>query len=540
MKSNKTIYLVASGDLRPSANVECWPEQAAMEAKVAKVVKQMGYTLKRAHPVKKDEGHGFIASQREGMDVFKKIDPKAPVIVAESVWQYTHHVLPGLTTHKGPILTLANWSGTWPGLVGMLNLNASLTKAQVPYSTLWSENFDDDFFLKHFETWLKTGKVVHKTQHVKPLAKAKVPASAKSAAKKLADQWRKDKIIMGIFDEGCMGMHNAIIPEELLFPISVFKERLSQSALLYQMSQVPEAEAKAVYQWLVDKGFTFHLGKDDKTELTFEQVLEQCRMYVAAVRMGDFFGCDAVGIQYQQGLKDSCAASDLVEGLLNNSDRPPVKNAKGQIIKKGQPFTHFNEVDECAGLDGIMTQRVHALLKQPTENTLHDIRWGDKDASGTVKDYVWVFLISGAAPAAHHINGYKGSHGYRQSPMYFPKGGATLMGVAKPGEIVWSRVYIENGELCMDLGRGGVPKLPDEEVKRRLDLCTPVWPIMNAITYGVSRDQLMGRHKANHIQVAYAKDAAAADQCLYTKAALARELGMKVFLCGTRKDGKAF
>ena len=58
-----------------------------------------------------------------GIEVFRHLDPNAPVIVAESVWQYTHHVLPGLTTHRGPILTVANWSGTWPGLVGMLNIN---------------------------------------------------------------------------------------------------------------------------------------------------------------------------------------------------------------------------------------------------------------------------------------------------------------------------------------------------------------------------------------------------------------------------------
>ena len=74
--------------------------------------------------------------------------PDAPLVVVEAVWQYSHHLLHGLYTHRGPILTVANWSGQWPGLVGMLNLNASLTKAGVAYSTLWSEDFTDEFFLE--------------------------------------------------------------------------------------------------------------------------------------------------------------------------------------------------------------------------------------------------------------------------------------------------------------------------------------------------------------------------------------------------------
>jgi hypothetical protein len=32
--------------------------------------------------------------------------------------------------------------------------------------------------------------------------------------------------------------------------------------------------------------------------------------------MADEYGCDAIGIQYQQGLRDMTPASDLVEGLL--------------------------------------------------------------------------------------------------------------------------------------------------------------------------------------------------------------------------------
>ncbi len=70
---------------------------------------------------------------------------------------------------------------------------------------------------------------------------------------------------------------------------------------------------------------------------------------------------------------------------------------------------HFNEVDECAGLDALFTNRVHRSLGQPAETTLHDLRWGDADRSGTTKEYVWVFEISGAAPPAHHIGGWAGT-----------------------------------------------------------------------------------------------------------------------------------
>ena len=511
-----------------------------MERALTIAVAELGWKVTRAHPYKEKVKHGFIDSQREGMDIFAQIEPEAPLIVAEAVWQYSHHVLAGLITHRGPILTVANWSGQWPGLVGMLNLNGSLTKAGVKYSTLWSETFTDEYFLNGLTSWLKTGCVKHKTEHVKPLAKAAVPAKAKAVAKKIADDLRRRKSIMGIFDEGCMGMFNAIIPDELLFPTGVYKERLSQAALYYGATQVPDAEARTIYDWLRMKGMTFHLGTDEATELTEAQVLWQCKTYVAALRIADDFGCESIGIQYQQGLKDLLPASDLIEGILNNSDRPPVSNAAGKIIRDGQPLTHFNEVDECAGLDGLLTNRVHTALGQPPENTLHDIRWGDRDRSGTTGDYVWVFLISGSAPPAHHIDGYAGTDSLRQPPMYFRLGGGTVRGIAKPGEIVWSRIFIEGGKLKMDLGRAEVIALPRAETERRWKETTVQWPIMHAVTYGVSRDQMMARHKANHIHVAYANSANDADLALYAKAALAAELGLDVSVCGTKRDGAAF
>jgi len=539
MPTEKTVLLVANGDLRLSANQNCWAKQDEMEKELGRVLKTLGAKLKRAHAYKPAEKHGFISSQREGMDVFAKIDRKAPLIVAEAVWQYSHHLLHGLISHEGPILTVANWSGTWPGLVGMLNLNGSLTKAGVKYSTLWSEDFSGDkAFQKKLRDWLETGEAKHPTGHVKKYAGRQATARLKKIADKIAADLDKKKAIMGVFDEFCMGMYNAAIPDELLFPTGVFKEQLSQSALYAEMRTVTKKEAEEVFAFIEKKGFNFHFGKNGKTDLTKAQVLEQCKMYIAACRIGDRFGCDVLGIQYQQGLKDLCPASDLVEGMLNSTDRPPVANAGGRPIKPGEPYPHFNEVDECCGLDALLTNRVHRALKQPVETTLHDLRWGDWDRSGTTDEYVWVFLISGSAPVEHHLGGWKGSHGYRQPAMYFPLGGSTLHGVAKPGEIVWSRVFIEDGKLKMDLGRARVIELPEEETRRRLEATTPQWPIMHAVTYGVSRDQMMARHKANHINVAYAESAKQADNCLYAKAELARKLGMEVALCGTDAAGK--
>ena len=536
----KCVYLVANGDLRQTANEKCWPAQAAMEKQLAEVVASFGYKLVRAHPFKKDLNHGFISSQKEGMAVFAGIDPTAPLIVAECVWQDSHHLLPGLISHRGPLLNVANWSGTWPGLVGMLNLNGSLTKAGVKYSTLWSENFDDTLFLGGLQSWLKTGVVKHKVSHVKSLAKATVPAKARAVAKKIAEDLRVNKSIMGVFDEGCMGMYNAIIPDELLFPLGVYKERLSQSALYYATTQISDAEALEVFNWYKQKGLKFHFGKDEASELTERQVLLQCKMYIAAVRISDEFGCETIGIQYQQGLKDLLPASDLVEGTLNSTDRPPVKRADGTVIRPASPIPHFNEVDECAGLDGLFTDRVHQALGQPRANTLHDLRWGDWDKSGTTDEYVWVFLISGSAPADHHIDGWAGSDSHRQPGMYFKLGGGTLRGIAKTGEIIWSRFFVENGKLKLDIGRAKVISLPQAETERRWKETTYQWPIMHAVTYGISRDQMMSRHPSNHIQVAYANSAKEADLALYTKAALAAELGVEVFVAGTKADGKAF
>ncbi len=527
--AEKTIYTVASGDLRLTTNVKTWPMQQQVEQAFAAAVEEFGWSVVRAHGVDPEKGHGFIDNQRRGMDVFATIPQDAPLVVVEAVWQYSHHVLAGLRDHRGPILVVANFAGDFPGLVGLLNLTGSMTKAGIRHSALWSKDFTDDWAKQQLKTWLETGEIIHDISHVRDL-----PALSDSPQRRLgealAEQLQREKAILAIFDEGCMGMYNAIIDDELLNPTGIYKERLSQSALYAEMLTVTDEEAAAVRAWLDARGMTFHVDNqgDWKECLTDEQLTWQFKMYIAALRIADDFGADAVGIQYQQGLKDLVPASDLAEGLLNDPNRPPVTSRDGsRVLYEGRALPHFNEVDQGVAVDALVTNRVWTAMGLDPSTTLHDIRWGD-DWEG---DFVWVLEISGSVPASH-LGGYDKAHSYRQSYYFFPKGGGTLSGVSKPGELVWSRVFLEGGRLHVDLGRGTSIEMPEAEVQRRLDATNKEWPILNAILHGVSRDQLMARHKANHLNVSYAPDAATADRALIAKAAMFQAMGLQVHLCG--------
>src|SRR5690606_40946268 len=90
-----------------------------------------------------------------------------------------------------------------------------------------------------------------------------------------------------------------------------------------------------------------------------------------------------------------------------------------------------------AGLDGLVTNRVWTALGLEPENTLHDVRWGEhvqgQDRDGNeLDDFVWLFMISGAAPANHFVDGYRSARSERQPPMFSRLGGGTLKGESKP------------------------------------------------------------------------------------------------------------
>lgn len=524
------VVLVVPGDYRRAENIASVPMQQLFETKLRNVLEhKYGYKLQRAHQFSHELGHGFIENQRQGADIFTSIHHKAPVILLVTRWQYSHHVASGLVHHRGPILVLANFDGTWPGLVGALNLSASLHSLGKTHSRLWSENFDDLFFFTKLEEWLKTGEIKHDLSYLKmvPIDTELIKTPAGKFGQQIGEQILEKKEIMGLFDMMCMGMINGLFPMKSLYNIGIPIEGLSQSQLLHEMEKIPQKLRQKCLQYYIDKGMTFYFGSDPSTELTRDQVLEQCAMMIAAARIAEHYHLTSIGIQYQLGLDGICAASDFAEGALGSTDRFPIPDEIGNIIRPGKPIPHINEVDMGSGIPQTMLFRLLDTLGLPSETTLHDIRWGAE-----YKDtFLWDFEISGNVPFEHIKGGIGGAYGYRQPKEIFSAGGSTISGQCKAGTFIWARAYYEGSNICMHIGTGRAYELPQEDFQKRLYATTRQWPLMNATLDGITRNDLMAGHQSNHITVAYIPEE-------YLKfvvqafTAMALRMGITVFLAG--------
>ncbi len=200
----------------------------------------------------------------------------------------------------------------------------------------------------------------------------------------------------------------------------------------------------------------FHHRPNPETDLTDGQILQQCKMYIAALRIADDFGCDAIGIQYQQGLKDLAPASDLAEGLLNNVDRPPVASRTGQELYAGRALPHFNEVDECSGLDALITNRIwtklgysnprpHCMMCAMEKTGTESLCGSSKSAGPRRLSICRRLLRRHQRASTSHVLSVWGWH---------------IKGVSKPGEIVWSRIFVEKELSRRILGRARSVEFP--------------------------------------------------------------------------------
>ena len=511
------IALFWPGDARSKPNELALPSIEEATQQLERALKKLGRASYRIE--------GYLSKPHEAIEKLGPVDD--PMIGVCVHWFYAPHTTDGVVGKDHPLLLASNFSGKWPGLVGLLNTGASLEMLGRRFSRAWTDKPDwsaDDAFMARLEEWCTSGRVAYSESQLSyhaPIA----PAAAK-LARSVAEEIRRRRVLVMMLGDTSMGMINGYFGPRLLNLHGFTEHKIDQAWILDRGKRIAQSRIDDAFAFVKSKGVTFHWkeeapGGSVSNNHDFDEAAtkEQLRDYLAVLDMAGEFKADCIGWQYQLGLIPLRAPSDFAEGLFNSTCRPE---------SNGDTIACATEADQGNVVPMELLKRLLKAKGLHQAVMFHDVRWGAEDPREKGR-FLWVLLNSGSCGAYafnHDPDSLKGVHSYRQPSLYFPTPGGTFAGESLPGKMTWARAYIRQGVLWMDVGKGEVVKLPEATRDAWWQGTTREWPFM-AADMGISRETLMAHYLSNHVAVAYGD---VFDEMI----ALCQELGFKVRVLGAQ------
>jgi L-fucose isomerase-like protein len=471
------------GDYRSKPNEQARPNVVEATQQLERALAKLGRTSYRVE--------GFLTKPHEAIEKLGPIDD--PLIGVCVHWFYGPHTADGVVGKENPLLLASNFSGRWPGLVGLLNTGACLESVGRKFSRVWTGAPDwaaDEAFMARLEEWCTTGRIGYPEDEL--AYHAAISDGAARTAERVAGEIRQRRVLALMLGDTSMGMINGYFGPRLLNPVGFTEHKVDQAWLLDRGPRVAGERIEAALTFVKEKGVTFHYREPGAEDFDENATREQLRDYLAVLDLVHEFKADCLGWQYQLGLLPLRPPSDLAEGLLNSACRPE---------SNGDTIACSTEADQGNLVPMELMKRLLKAKGLHQAVMFHDVRWGGEHQGR----FVWVLLNSGSCGAYafnHRPDTLQGVHSYRQPAGYFPVPGGTFCGESLPGEITWARAYLKGGSLWMDVGRGAVVKLPPEQRDAWWRGTTSQWPFM-AADLGVRQDTLMAHYLSNHIAVAY-------------------------------------
>src|SRR5689334_9675286 len=247
-------------------------------------------------------------------------DPMVGVFVH---WTYAPHTVDGVVGKENPLLLASNFSGTWPGLVALLNTGASLESVGRAASRVWTDAPDwtaDARFMERLDEWCSTGRIGYDTSELH--GAGVVEAESVAVAERVLAQIRQKRVLALMLGDTSMGMINGYFGPRLLYPIGFSEHKVDQAWLIERTRSISDKRVDDAFAFVKDRGVTFHWNEPGAEDFTPEATREQLRGYLAVLDLLDEFKADCLGWQYQLGLLKLLPPSDFAEGLFNSHARP--------------------------------------------------------------------------------------------------------------------------------------------------------------------------------------------------------------------------
>jgi hypothetical protein len=495
------IALFWPGDARSKPNELALPSIQEATVQLEKALKRLGREPYRIE--------GFLSKPHEAIEKLAPVDD--PIIGVCVHWFYGPHTTDGVVGKDNPLLLASNFSGQWPGLVGLLNTGACLESLDRPASRIWTAAPDwseDDAFMERLDEWCATGTIAWPDAGI--AYHAPVTPAAGALAKQVALGFRERRALVLMLGDTSMGMINGYFGPRLLNRHGFTEHKIDQAWIIDRGRGIDPSRIEDALAFVQDRGVAFHWGEAEAQDFDEAATREQLRDYLAVLDMVAEYRADCLGWQYQLGLIPLRPPSDFAEGLFNSTCRPE---------SNGDTLACATEADQGNVVPMEMMKRLLQAKGLHQAVMFHDVRWGAEHGGR----FLWVLLNSGSCGAYafnHDPDTLRGVHSYRQPSLYFPTPGGTFAGESLPGAMTWARAYIRGGELWMDVGQGEVVALPPEVRDAWWEGTTRQWPFM-AADMGIGRDTLMAHYLSNHVAVAYG-------DIFGEMVALSQELGFRV------------
>ncbi len=499
------IALFWPGDAREIPNELAKPNMEEATAQLERALKKLGRETYRVP--------GFLSKPHHAIEKLGPIDD--PTIGVCVHWIYGPHTTDGVVGKDNPLLLASNFSGKWPGLVGLLNTGACLESLDRPFSRAWTDHADwttDATFMARLDEWCTTGRIRYDETDLR--YHAPVSPAAAALASEVAAEFRSRRALLLMLGDTSMGMINGYFGPRLLNRHGFTEHKIDQAWIIDRGRRIDAKRIDDAFRFVTDKGVTFHWKENGAEDFDEAATREQLRDYLVVKDLVEEFRADCIGWQYQLGLIPLRAPSDLEEGLFNSTCRPE---------SNGDTIVCSTEADQGNALPMELMKRI--LKKKGLHQAVmfHDVRWGAEHDGR----FLWVLLNSGSCGAFafnHDPSTLAGAHSYRQPSLYFPTPGGSFAGESLPGKMTWARAYIRGGRLWMDVGAGEVVKLPPKTRDEWWNGTTRQWPFM-AADMGMGRDTLMAHYLSNHVAVAYG-------DVFGEMVALCQEMGFQVRVMG--------
>jgi L-fucose isomerase-like protein len=495
------VALFWPGDARAKPNELAVPSIEQATVQLENALKRLGRESYRVE--------GFLSKPHEAIERLGPVDD--PMIGVCVHWFYGPHTTDGVVGKDNPLLLASNFSGQWPGLVGLLNTGACLESLDRPFSRIWTDAGDwskDEPFMERLDAWCTTGRIEWPTDGI--AYHSPVTPEASMLARGVAQSFRDRRALLLMLGDTSMGMINGYFGPRLLNRHGFTEHKIDQAWIIDRGRRIDDKRIDDAFTFVKDKGVTFHWRDGDAQDFTEAATREQLRDYLAVLDMVGEFRGDCLGWQYQLGLIPLRPPSDFAEGLFNSTCRPE---------SNGDTIACATEADQGNAVPMEMMKRLLLAKGLHQAVMFHDVRWGAEHDGR----FLWVLLNSGSCGAYafnHEPDTLRGVHTYRQPSLYFPTPGGTFAGESLPGAMTWARAYIRGGELWMDVGHGEVVGLPPTVRDAWWEGTTRQWPFM-AADMGIGRDTLMAHYLSNHVAVAYG-------DIFGEMVALSQELGFRV------------